>query len=140
MEEAKTYSPRCNWLLVGHKKTCQRAATQSGYCNYHNCQNITPTPCNYRSKGTRSTVNVCTDKNYNYQKLRYKKEKEDKEVEFRDFLKNKCLKYFSSEDSFQRFYKKFGKYSDNDYEDENCFYNALHGKNIKKSRVIPASY
>ena len=97
MEEAKTYSPRCNWLLVGHKKSCQRAATQSGYCNYHNYRNITPTPCNSCGKGTRSSVNVCMDKNCNYQKLRYKKEKEDKEAEFEEFYETMWPTYCSSE-------------------------------------------
>ena len=78
MEEIKTLTPRCNWLLVGHKKTCQRAATQSGYCRYHIYRNIIPAPCIECGKGTRSTVNVCKDKNCNYQKLRYKKVKKKK--------------------------------------------------------------
>ena len=94
MEEAKTLSPRCNWLLVSHKKTCQRAATQSGYCGYHIYRNITPTPCITCGKGTRSTVNVCKDKNCNYQKIRYKKVKEEKDAAFEEFYETKWRVYF----------------------------------------------
>ena len=65
--------PRCNWLMLGQERTCNRIAKCEGYCDYHAKQKVKSFPCMSCGKGTR--LGMCKSKECNYEELRYKKKK-----------------------------------------------------------------
>ena len=67
--------PRCNWLMLGQERTCNRIAKCEGHCDYHAKQKVKSFPCMSCGKGTRSKLGMCKSKECNYEELRYKKKK-----------------------------------------------------------------
>ena len=65
--------PRCNWLMLGQERTCNRLVKCEGYCDYHAKQKVKSFPCTICGKGTRSTLGMCKSKQCNYEELRYEK-------------------------------------------------------------------
>ena len=82
--------PRCNWLMLGHERTCNRKAKCEGYFDYHAKQKVKSFPCMSCGKGTRSKLGMCKSKECNYEELRYKKKKmETEEQILTKYLKKK---------------------------------------------------
>ena len=73
--------PRCNWLMLGQERTCNRLAKRKGYFDYHAKRKVKLFPCMSCGKGTRSSLGMCKGRQCNYEKLRYKKKKINKTKE-----------------------------------------------------------
>ena len=78
--------PRCNWLMLGQERTCNRLAKREGYCDYHAKQKVKSFPCMSCGKGTRSSLGMCKGRQRNYEKLRYKKKKINKTKETEEHI------------------------------------------------------
>ena len=76
-----------------HPRCGSSTLKKEGRCHIY--RNIIPARCIECGKGTRSAVNVCKDKNCNYQKLRYKKVKEEKDAAFEEFYETMWRGYFA---------------------------------------------
>ena len=63
-------TPRCNWLMLGQERTCDRIAKREGYCEYHAKQKVKSFPCICCGKRTRSKYGTCYKKGCDYEKLR----------------------------------------------------------------------
>ena len=48
--------PRCNWLMLGQERTCNRLAKRKGYFDYHAKRKVKLFPCMSCGKGTSSSV------------------------------------------------------------------------------------
>ena len=78
--------PRCNWLMLGQERTCNRLAKREGYCDYHAKQKVKSFPCMSCGKGTRSSLGMCKGRQCNYEKLRYRKKKINKTKETEEHI------------------------------------------------------
>ena len=83
---------RCNWLMLGQERTCNRLTKREGYFDYHAKQKVKSFPCMSCGKGTRSSLGMCKGKQCNYEELRYKKKKINKIKETEECIITKHYK------------------------------------------------
>ena len=84
--------PRCNWLMLGQERTCNRLAKCEGYCDYHAKQKLKSFPCMSCGKGTRSSLGMYKGKQCNYEELRYRNKKVIKIKETEEQILTKYFK------------------------------------------------